>query len=71
MEAEDTGPAIMGKTFLAVGQKVSTVLNREENAAFQVIAGILYNSDASPLKNRIVSSGLGKDFGGLYLCTSS
>lgn len=59
------------KTFLAVGQAVSTVLNREENAAFQVIAGILYNSDASPLKNRIVSSGLGKDFGGLYLSSSS
>ena len=59
------------KTFLAVGQAVSTVLNRQENAAFQVIAGILYNSDASPLKNKIVSSGLCKDFGGLYLCTSS
>ncbi|KAF0189550.1 MAG: putative Zn-dependent peptidase [Desulfobulbaceae bacterium] len=71
VEGEDNGTATMGKTFLAVGQKVSTVLNRQENAAFQVIAGILYNSDASPLKNRIVSSGLGKDFGGLYLCTSS
>lgn len=67
VESKDTA----AKTFLAVGQKVSTVLNREENAAFQVIAGILYNSDASPLKNRIVSSGLGKDFGGLYLSTSS
>lgn len=71
VEADESGAPTAGKTFLAVGQKVSTVLNREENAAFQVIAGILYNSDASPLKNRIVSSGLGKDFGGLYLCTSS
>ena len=67
VESADTA----AKTFLAVGQKVSTVLNREENAAFQVIAGILYNSDASPLKNKIVSSGLCKDFGGLYLSTSS
>ena len=67
VESEETG----AKTFLAVGQAVTTVLNRQENAAFQVIAGILYNSDASPLKNKIVSSGLGKDFGGLYLCTSS
>ncbi|MBU0664092.1 MAG: insulinase family protein [Proteobacteria bacterium] len=67
VESEETA----AKTFLAVGQAVSTVLNREDNAAFQVIAGILYNSDASPLKNKIVSSGLGKDFGGLYLCTSS
>jgi len=71
VEADESGASTVGKTFLAVGQKVSTVLNREENAAFQVIAGILYNSDASPLKNRIVSSGLGKDFGGLYLSTSS
>jgi presequence protease len=62
---------IAAKTFLAVGQAVSTVLDRQENAAFQVIAGILYNSDASPLKNKIVSSGLCKDFGGFYLCTSS
>ncbi len=65
------GDGISGKTYLAVGQKVSTVRNRQENAAFQVIANILYNSDASPLKNAIISSGLGKDFGGSYLCTSS
>mgnify|MGYP002638897789 FL=1 len=59
------------KTFLAVGSRVSTVDRREENAAFQVIANILFNSDASPLKNTIISSGLCKDFGGLYLSTSS
>lgn len=59
------------KTFLAVASTVSTVLNREENAAFQIIANILYNSDASPLKNTIISSGLCKDFGGFYLSTSS
>jgi len=59
------------KTFLAVASSVSTVLNREENAAFQIIANILYNSDASPLKNAIITSGLCKDFGGFYLSTSS
>ncbi len=59
------------KTFLAVASTVSTVLKREENAAFQIIANILYNSDASPLKNTIVTSGLCKDFGGFYLSTSS
>lgn len=59
------------KTFLAVASRVSTVLNREENAAFQIIANILYNSDASPLKNTIISSGLCKDFGGFYISTSS
>jgi len=60
-----------GKTFLAVANTVSTVLNREENAAFQIIANILFNSDASPLKSTIISSGVCKDFGGFYLSTSS
>ncbi len=62
---------IKGKTFLAVGTNVSTVTRREENVAFQIIANILFNSDGSPLKNTIVSSGLCKDFGGLYLANSS
>lgn len=66
VESEDTDQ----KTFLAVGTGVSTVDNREENAAFQVIANILFNSDGSPLKNSIVSSGLCKDFGGFYMATS-
>ncbi len=59
------------KTFLAVGTNISTVADREKNTAFQIIANILFNSDGSPLKNSIVSSGLCKDFGGLYLATSS
>ena len=64
-------PDTAEKTFLAVASRVSTVLNREENAAFQIIANILFNSDASPLKNAIITSGLCKDFGGFYLSTSS
>ncbi|MFW2365854.1 MAG: insulinase family protein [Desulforhopalus sp.] len=60
-----------GKTFIAVGTNVSTVARREESAAFQIIANILFNSDGSPLKNNIVSSGLCKDFGGFYLANSS
>ncbi len=59
------------KTFLAVGTSVSTVLEREQNAAFQIIANILFNSDGSPLKKEIVSSGLCKDFGGFYISSSS
>lgn len=59
------------KTFLAVGTNISTVVEREKNTAFQIIANILFNSDASPLKNSIVSSGLCKDFGGFYMATSS
>ncbi len=64
-------PDITQKTFLAVGTSVSTVLEREQNAAFQIIANILYNSDGSPLKKAIVSSGLCKDFGGFYITSSS
>ncbi len=61
---------LSGKTFLAIGSNVSTVTNRKENIAFQIIANILFNSDGSPLKNTIVSSGLCKDFGGFYLTSS-
>ncbi|MCI5220850.1 MAG: peptidase M16, partial [Candidatus Electrothrix sp. LOE2] len=47
-----------------------TVLDRQQNAAFQIIANILYNSDASPLKKAIVETGLCRDFGGLFLADS-
>lgn len=62
---------VRDKTFLAVGTSVSTVQNRVESAAFQIIANILFNSDGSPLKEAIISSGLCKDFGGFYLSSSS
>ncbi len=63
-------PETADRTYLAVGTHVGTVADREKNASFQIIANILYNSDGSPLKNRIVSSGICKDFGGLYLSSS-
>lgn len=58
------------KTFLAVGTEVCTVMERQLNTSFQIIAGILFNSDASPLKNGIITSGLCKDFGGFYVSSS-
>ncbi len=64
------GSSLSEKTFLAVGSAVGTVLDRKRNAAFQIIANILYNSDASPLKKAIIDSGLCKDFGGLFLSDS-
>ena len=67
VQAADTS----GKTYLAVGSKVGTVLERRENMALHILSAILYNSDASPLKNAIIQSGLCKDFGGLYLSSSS
>lgn len=63
-----TDPA--GKTFLSVGSAVGTILDRQRNTAFQIIAQILYNSDASPLKKAILEAGLCKDFGGLFLANS-
>lgn len=65
------GTDLAGKTFLSVGSAVGTVLDLELNTAFQIIAQILYNSDASPLKKAIVEAGLCKDFGGLFLAHSS
>ncbi|MDR0477788.1 MAG: insulinase family protein, partial [Desulfobulbaceae bacterium] len=67
VQAADTAD----KTYLAVGSMVGTVLERRENTALHILSAILYNSDASPLKNAIIQSGLCKDFGGLYLSSSS
>ncbi|OGR18189.1 MAG: peptidase M16 [Desulfobacterales bacterium GWB2_56_26] len=64
-------PDTKAKTFLAVGTNVATFAMREENTALQIIANILFNSDGSPLKNAIVSSGLCKDFGGFFMTNSS
>jgi len=66
VESADTAE----KTFLAVGTHVGSVSDRVQNGAFQIIANILYNSDGSPLKNKIVSAGICKDFGGIYLSSS-
>ncbi len=65
------GSDLNGKTFLAVGSLTGDALDRKRNTALQIIANILYNSDASPLKNRIIEAGLCHDFGGLFVTGSS
>ncbi len=55
------------KTFIAVSSIVGSAGNIKENTAFQIIAQILFNSDASPLKNAIIEAGLCRDFGGLFI----
>lgn len=65
-----SGSDLAGKTYLAVASIVGTVLDREQTTALHVIAQILYNSDASPLKKAIIDAGLCKDFGGLFLASS-
>lgn len=64
------GSDLSGKTFIAVGSAVGTVVDRKRNAALQIIANILYNSDASPLKNAIIKANLCSDFGGMFLPNS-
>lgn len=59
------------KTFIAVGTATCKVTDRKKNISLQIIANILFNSDGSPLKDAITSSGLCKDFGGTYAATSS
>ncbi len=73
---EDTYPVQPGtdlnnKTYLAVSSLIGTVDERTKNTAFQIIAHILFNSDASPLKSAIVEAGLCKDFGGVFLANSA
>jgi len=73
---EDTYPVQPGsatgqKTFLAISSAVGTVRDRKLNAAFQIIANILFNSDGSPLKKAIFNASLCKDFGGLFLTNAS
>ncbi|MCI5150431.1 MAG: peptidase M16, partial [Candidatus Electrothrix sp. MAN1_4] len=68
--AVQPGSDLSGRTYLAVGTAVGTVLDRQRNTAFQIIANILYNSDASPLKKAIIEAGLCRDFGGLFLADS-
>ncbi len=69
--AVQPGSDIEGKSFLAVGCLTGNVLERKRNIALQVIANILYNSDASPLKNEIIQAGLCRDFGGFFVTSSS
>ncbi|MDH3349743.1 MAG: insulinase family protein, partial [Desulfobulbaceae bacterium] len=65
------GSELDGKTFLAVSSVIGSALDRKLNTAFRIISNILYNSDASPLKDAMLSSNICKDFGGLFLYNSS
>ena len=65
------GSSLEQKTFMAISSAVGTIHDRKLNAAFSIIANILFNSDGSPLKKAIVNASLCKDFGGLFLNNSS
>ncbi|MDY0390773.1 MAG: insulinase family protein [Desulfobulbus oligotrophicus] len=59
------------RSFLAISSTVGTVHDRKRNAAFQIIANILFNSDGSPLKKAIINASLCKDFGGVFLANTA
>lgn len=65
------GSPLDQKTFIALSSAVGTVHDRKLTAAFQVIANILFNSDGSPLKKAIINANLCRDFGGLFLSSST
>jgi hypothetical protein len=76
LSIEDSYPVQPGsptveRTFLAISSTIGTIRERKLNTAFQIIANILFNSDGSPLKKAIFNSGVCKDFGGLFLSSSS
>ncbi len=65
------GSEMEGKTFIAVGTLAGDSKNRKLTTTLQVIANILFNSDASLLKNRIIDSGICSDFGGFYVTNAA
>ena len=54
------------KTYLTIATAVSDASNLHQNMAFDIIGNLLYGSDASPLKQSILSAGIGKDVAGGY-----
>jgi hypothetical protein len=76
LSIEDSYPVQPGsptteRTFLAISSVIGTIRDRKLNTAFQIIANILFNSDGSPLKKAVFNAGVCKDFGGLFLSSSS
>lgn len=61
------GSPLDQKTFMALSSIIGPIHDRKQTASFQVIANILFNSDASPLKKAVINANLCKDFGGLFL----
>ncbi len=59
------------KTFLAVSSLLGKASDLKINTAFRVMSNLLFNSDASPLKNAILNAGFCRDFGGIFLENSA
>ncbi len=53
-------------TYLTIASSVADSTNQVQNTAFDIIASILFYSEASPLKNALLEAGIGKDVAGTY-----
>lgn len=54
------------KTYISISTKICSPKDVELNAAMHIIADILFNSDASPVKKSVITSGIAEDFSGYY-----
>ncbi|MGN7759817.1 insulinase family protein [Paenibacillus sp. 22594] len=54
------------KTYLSMNYVIGTSLDRELNLAFTILKNILMDSNAAPLKQALLESGLGKDAFAFY-----
>jgi presequence protease len=54
------------KSYIAVSTKVGTPKDVELNLTFHLLSNILFNSDASPVRQAIMKSGLAGDFSGYF-----
>jgi hypothetical protein len=62
LEAE----AVTDKTYLSLNYVIGTSTDRELNLAFDILKSMLMDSNAAPLKQALLESGLGKDAFSFY-----
>lgn len=62
----DQSDADSDKTYISISSKICSPKDVELNAAMHIIANILFNSEASPVKKAVMSSEIAEDFSGFY-----
>jgi len=55
-----------GKTYIALASQVTVPSDSELNFCFFILNNLLFTSEASPIKNAIIDSGLSQDLFGMY-----
>jgi len=65
--AVNRNDSLEGKTFITVCTKLCPISDTKLTMAFAILSNILFESDASPLKEAILAAGLGKDLSGFFL----